>query len=1027
MKILVLQKNSTIHPSQAEEFLALGYPDADKIIVSDPTELDATLGREEIDLVLIDSPMSWVLSSKMLRAIHSRHPGLSVVLLTPEHSATQKALEQELHHSQFGFDRLLNTPSDMILLIDTQHRVMTANQAFYQRSGKRPEEVIGRTTSEILPPDLAERRDAALRQVFETGQVMRFEDQGVYLWLDITIYPIRDPQGQIIHVIVYAHDITERKNLEDGLRRSHKTIDALLNAPTDIIMLLDRECKILIANRTFSQRFNIKPDEVPGLSVYDFLPFSLAQKRMAIVQQVFETGQVVRYEDKGVSGWFDNSVYPILDDQGQVAAVAVVARDITDRKDLEEILRRDQRAMQAMANAPNDIFLLLDRSGEILLTNHVVAQSMKLKLDELPGLNYWDILPKPAADFRRPIFDRVIQTGVSERVEDRGPFGVYDSRVIPITNDQGEVVQVVIQARDVTERKRNELALKESEERYRTLVETSPDGIAFQDLKGNLLIVNQQFAALFGYEEPKEIYDLQINGADLIAEQDLVQRQEIMRNAWRNKPMRDASFIARRKDGSLFQVEVNGSMVHDPEGNPTGIITICRDVTERERIQEELVKAHQHLEHRVIERTAELQAMNRQLRKEVFLRKQAEEQWKRHALQSEALARVASRANAQLGLKAVLDTICNEIIHVLPYPISSVSLYQESDDSLHIGAFASSVTINTFTIPPTPRALYEEYLRRMGPTIIIPEVQKLQEAQDLAETTLPNICSLVVMPVYNEGELIGSLNVASVGDVLLPTDEELNLLRAIADQAALSITNARLFERVYEGQARLRTLTERLVEVQETEKRHLARELHDQIGQMLTSLSLNLEIIIRSIQEDQEKFSLQAEMERIRGQVKQLLDQVRDLSLNLLPAMLDDLGLLPALLDHCQRFTAQTGISVNLTHRGLDDRVPAHVEAAAYRIVQEALTNVARHAETDQADVRIWATPQELGVQIEDQGVGFELAHVEHARRSSGISGMRERAANCGGNLEIETTPGQGTCLTVEFPLNVPIQSQGKL
>jgi signal transduction histidine kinase len=306
-------------------------------------------------------------------------------------------------------------------------------------------------------------------------------------------------------------------------------------------------------------------------------------------------------------------------------------------------------------------------------------------------------------------------------------------------------------------------------------------------------------------------------------------------------------------------------------------------------------------------------------------------------------------------------------------------------------------------------------------------VATLPETAYLVTAASPDIRTLIIMPFYHKEALVGSLNLASVGEIRLPTADELDLLHAISDQSALSITNARLFERVSDNQARLKILTERLVEVQEEEKRHLARELHDEIGQMLTSLSLNLEIASRLVQVGEAKSSIQFELERVRWQVKRLLDEVRDLSLNLLPAMLDDLGLLPTLLDHCQRFTSQTGILVNLSHRGLAERVPPQVEIAAYRIVQEALTNVARHAAVNQVDVRLWATSQELGIQIEDQGVGFNLHQVESGHKSHGIAGMRERAANCNGNLEVETSPGMGTCLTAEFPLTWPDQIQEAL
>ena len=314
--------------------------------------------------------------------------------------------------------------------------------------------------------------------------------------------------------------------------------------------------------------------------------------------------------------------------------------------------------------------------------------------------------------------------------------------------------------------------------------------------------------------------------------------------------------------------------------------------------------------------------------------------------------------------------------------------------------------------------LLEEYLRQSGSIIVIPDVANLPNADFLTTRKIPEIRTLITLPLYHQGEILGTLNVASVGEIRIPSTNELDLLFAISDQAVLSITNARLFDRVSEGQANLKMLTERLVEVQEAERRYLARELHDEIGQNLTSLSLNLELITRLIEAGEKRPTIQMEMESIRGQVKELLNQVRDLSLNLLPAMLDDLGLLPTLLDHCQRFTAQTGIRVELAHHGLERRLPVQLETAAYRIIQEALTNVARYARVDQVDVRLWATPYQLGLQVEDEGAGFDLQLVESGHRSSGLAGIRERAANCGGSLEIETTPGLGTCLTAEFPLD---------
>ena len=1016
MKILVVL-NSLDERSKAEHLLADDYPGAEQILVTDQVSLLKSLQHDLPDLAIASYHLDWVSKADLLQTIKLHRLGLPLIIYKEVNEAEPTNNYEALHLGFRTINPLLDSPFDIILLFDLERRVLLANQTFYQRSYKNPDEVRGRTLFEILPHPLAEKKDAMVRQALETGKTIHFEEQGVDGWFDSTVIPIFNPQGQIIHAIVYARDLTDRKDLERDLRVSQAMNDALLNAPTDLITLFDRDGKILTANKAFCQRFNIEGGGAAGLTLSDLLPASLVAARSSVVRQAFETGEVIHIEDIDEIGGFESTVYPVFDHQNEVMYVAAFTRDVTDRLQMEERQRRDQRVMLAIANEPKNIFMLLDRLGTILMTNELMARSYDRSIDEMIGLCYWDLLPKTVAEFRRSVFDKVIQTGVAERVDDQGKFGLYDSWVIPIPDDQGEIIQVVIIARDITDRKQMELALKASEEKYRTLVETSPDGIAYQDLAGNLLFVNQQFAALFGYDGPEEIYNLAINGADLLDEQDLTRRKEIMLDAWQNGNMRESSFAVHRKDGSRFQLEVNGSMVYDPEGKPTGVMTVSRDITERKRIQDELVRVQENLERRVLERTAELQALNRQLQKEVFLRKAAEDRWKRHAVQSETLARVASRANAHLDIDAVMETICAEVIRAISYPVCSISLYREDDDSLYIAGYASKVTVNFTSVPPVPRPLYEEYIRQFGSIITIPDAADYPATAYLTNAATPNIRTLVIMPFYHMGEMVGALNLASVGEIRLPNDDEIELMHAISDQAALSIMNARLFKRVSDSQARLKLLTERLVEVQEDERRRLARELHDEIGQMLTSLSLNLEIISRSVQEGEEKSGIQNELEITKRQIKLLLEEVRDLSLNLLPAMLDDLGLVPALLDHCQRFTSQTGIQVNLSHRDLEERVPPHIEIAAYRIVQEALTNAARHADVDQVDVRLWATTKRLGIQIEDQGVGFDLEKIDNTYHSQGIAGMRERAIHCGGNLEIDTSPGNGVCLTAEFPL----------
>jgi len=210
---------------------------------------------------------------------------------------------------------------------------------------------------------------------------------------------------------------------------------------------------------------------------------------------------------------------------------------------------------------------------------------------------------------------------------------------------------------------------------------------------------------------------------------------------------------------------------------------------------------------------------------------------------------------------------------------------------------------------------------------------------------------------------------------------------------------------------RLQALSRRLLEVQEQERRAFARELHDEIGQALTGLEFTLERS-RSLPPGQIAESLT----EVQGLVRELTTRVRDLSLRLRPTMLDDLGLLPTLLWHLEGYQERTRVRVQFNHSGLDRRFGPEVETAAYRIVQEALTNVARHACTNAATVRAWRHRQALFLLVEDSGVGFDELAVRAGRASSGLSGMQERAALLGGRLHVKSRPGAGTRVTAEMP-----------
>jgi signal transduction histidine kinase len=244
------------------------------------------------------------------------------------------------------------------------------------------------------------------------------------------------------------------------------------------------------------------------------------------------------------------------------------------------------------------------------------------------------------------------------------------------------------------------------------------------------------------------------------------------------------------------------------------------------------------------------------------------------------------------------------------------------------------------------------------------------------------------------------------------SSERLTLLQTLGQQIGVAIKNAQLYEQLRTSNEQTQALSQRLVEVQESERRSIARELHDEVGQILTALKLVLGTAPELPNRKSEKRILQAQT-----LCQKLIVIIRELSLKLRPQMLDDLGLLPALLWHLEQFHGQTSIQVDFKHSGLDERFSQPVETAAYRIVQEALTNVVRHAGVKKVTVRMWCRDGTLGVRIEDRGRGFDSASILMSGTASGLTGMRERALLLGGQFVVESTYKKGTRLTAELPV----------
>jgi len=234
-------------------------------------------------------------------------------------------------------------------------------------------------------------------------------------------------------------------------------------------------------------------------------------------------------------------------------------------------------------------------------------------------------------------------------------------------------------------------------------------------------------------------------------------------------------------------------------------------------------------------------------------------------------------------------------------------------------------------------------------------------------------------------------------------------------------------DRRRESEGARATLVERLLSAQEEERGRFAKELHDQMGQQLSALVLGLETL-RGRLAPESKASIERDLDRLQGIADQLIDDVHFVAWELRPAALDDFGLEGALGNLIESWKDRSSVKIGFYGDLGSRRLSWQIETTVYRVVQEALTNVAKHAEARVASVVLMSLPEEIRLVVEDDGCGFDVEPVldaSHARGSLGVPGMRERLAMAGGTLEIESAPGQGTTLVACIPVGT--QSAGEV
>jgi signal transduction histidine kinase len=368
-----------------------------------------------------------------------------------------------------------------------------------------------------------------------------------------------------------------------------------------------------------------------------------------------------------------------------------------------------------------------------------------------------------------------------------------------------------------------------------------------------------------------------------------------------------------------------------------------------------------------------------------------------------------------LDREKVLTTLLDQLRRIVAFDRASVMLLEEASRvsvrAIFDGDRIVPLSLDARTeFDPTDHPIVHGILRS-GKPMLIPDV-RLRSDWSLPTEGGVEACWMGV-PLFARGSVAGlfSLSKREAGYF---NEEHVKLAEAMSSQASVAVENAVLFEQMQASTARMQSLSRRLVDAQESERRHIARELHDEAGQALASLRIGLRLLEREIDEGG---TAQAQVTELVHRTDAVIDGLHRLAADLRPASLDHLGLEAALRQFSKSAASKFGLAVHFKARGFtEERLPPHLETALYRVVQEAMTNVARHARSTRVDLLVERRDGDVMVMIEDDGVGFDPLQSK-GREHFGLLGMKERAEDLGGTLTVESALGAGTTIVVEVPI----------
>ncbi len=532
--------------------------------------------------------------------------------------------------------------------------------------------------------------------------------------------------------------------------------------------------------------------------------------------------------------------------------------------------------------------------------------------------------------------------------------------------------------------------LAESELQHKAILSTALDGFMLVDENGHLRDVNQSLCDTLGYTRDEmlsfSIADLQDTEAPNEVEIRLVLAKE------QGSLRFESSY--RRKTGITVDMDV--SVVYFAEKQCYFAFT--HDITRRKSNEQRISLLNTHLSEQVKENVRLYQ-----------------EERKQREL-TETLVKASEVLATSLDADIVLDLILDQIGRIIQNDVCNIMLIEDENSrsvrSRGYDTFNADVFIETFIFPLSGQSIRDEIIST-GKALVVPDVF---DDPRWAKAGAAWLRSYIAAPISIQKKVIGFINVGSS----LPgvySEQEARHLQTFANQAAVAFQNARFFEEAQKNAKRLQSLSHQLINIQETERRYIARELHDEIGQALTAASM----ILQGAQALTDLTQMQTRLKDGFEIINLALQQTRKISLDLHPSLLDDLGLIPALRWYADREASWGNFTAHVQAEETPEiaNLSEALKLVCFRITQEALTNISRHSEAQNVTVKLWFEAGNIHLTICDDGQGFDVQEALTGAaqgQSLGLLGMKERVLLVNGEIEIASSPSGGAEIHAIFP-----------